>query len=222
MKSSWTETKLNSKYHFDTTVVDGRFDSVVQLGKINPVWTRDIEKIIDDSRPSTWRTRGNPEDPLKRDTDEFIQEEYDLDRIGIGKNHIVSNISHTIPDSLLPAINLFALEKCSSRLHVQYPGQVWNLHIDKLQKWNPEDPSKVVRILIHLTDWQPGHFWSYGNIVHTGWRSGDITSFDWQNTPHSTANAGHTPRITLQITGVKTEKTNIYLHQLKTTINSIQ
>jgi hypothetical protein len=98
---------------------------------------------------------------------------------------------------------------------VQVPGEVWNLHIDKLYKWAPEDPSRVLRVFVALTDWQQGHFWSYGNYNYSGWRAGDVTTFDWANVPHSTANAGHVPRATFQITGVITPDTTKFLTRLK-------
>ena len=66
-----------------------------------------------------------------------------------------------------------------------------------------------------MTDWEQGHFWSYGNHIDTQWRAGDVSTFDWQNLPHSTANAGHNPRVTLQLTGVVTEKTTEFLSRLK-------
>ena len=59
----------------------------------------------------------------------------------------------------------FALELPMTRIHVQQPGQVWNLHMDKLEKWMPDDPTQVVRYFIQLTDWQMGHFWNYGNYM---------------------------------------------------------
>jgi hypothetical protein len=69
------------------------------------------------------------------------------------------------------------------RIHVQRPGEVWNLHIDKLQKWCPEDPSSVGRYFVQLTDWQPGQFWEYGNYHWNQWRAGDVSTFDWANMP---------------------------------------
>jgi hypothetical protein len=84
-----------------------------------------------------------------------------------------------------------------------------------LEKWMPEDPHRVVRYFIQLTDWQQGHFWSYGNYQWSGWQAGDVSTFDWINVPHATANAGHTPRVTLQITGVKTSNTDVFLGKLK-------
>jgi len=108
----------------------------------------------------------------------------------------------------------FGLLDCMNRIHVQMPGELWNLHIDKLQKWCPADPSRIMRIMIQLTDWQPGQFWEYGNYHYNHWRAGDVTTCDWANIPHSTANAGHHPRVTLQITGLATERTHEFLTEL--------
>jgi hypothetical protein len=78
----------------------------------------------------------------------------------------------------------------------------------------PEDPSRVVRYFVQLTDWQQGHFWSFGNHCWSNWFAGDVVTFDWWNVPHSTANAGHVPRATLQVTGIRTEKTTEFLSKL--------
>jgi hypothetical protein len=50
---------------------------------------------------------------------------------------------------------------------------------------------------------------------------GDVTTFDWKNVPHCTANAGHVPRATLQITGIKTDKTLRFLADLKAADTSL-
>ena len=78
------------------------------------------------------------------------------------------------------------------RIHVQQPGEVWNLHIDKLNKWAPDTPEKILRVFVQLTDWRPGQFWEYGNFHWNQWRAGDISTFDWVNMPHCTANAACT------------------------------
>jgi hypothetical protein len=128
---------------------------------------------------------------------------------------IITHLNWTIPDSLQKISDLFGLDDCMNRIHVQRPGEVWNLHIDKLQKWCPEDPGRIMRVMIQLTDWQPGQFWAYGNYHYKQWRAGDVTTFDWANVPHSTANAGHYPRVTFQITGVRTDTTDKFLEELK-------
>ena len=212
MNSSWELTKQTSNYHFDNFRLDPDQDKVTLLGNIAPFWQSELEQIVKAARPVTWRTRGKNSD---RPAEEYDQEEYDLEQQGYGKDYIVSDITYDVPETFDKIAVWFGLADSKMRLHVQHPGQVWNLHLDKLQKWNLQDPSQVMRIMIALTDWQPGHFWSYGNYVHSQWRAGDVTTFDWQNIPHSTANAGHTPRITLQMTGVITEKTRNFLRVLR-------
>ena len=47
----------------------------------------------------------------------------------------------------------------------------------------------------------------YGNFVYERWKAGEAHIFDWANVPHATANASNFPRPTIQITGLKSEKT---------------
>jgi hypothetical protein len=214
MKSAWEFTKERSKYHFDNQLIDPKYDTVNVLGNIAPTWQAELADIISQSRAATWRTRGK--DFTKgRPEEELAAEDYDLEIAGYGKDYEISNLSYELPKSLEYISNWFGLEDNVPRIHVQIPGQVWNLHIDKLQKWCPEDPDRIVRIFIQLTDWEQGQFWSYGNYNYSGWRAGDVTTFDWQNVPHSTANASNHARVTLQLTGLETEKTRDFLRQLR-------
>lgn len=212
MNSSWELTKQRSTYHFDPFRLDPEVDKVTVLGNIQPFWLSELDTVLAQGEPRTWRTRGQGAD---RASEEYDQEEYDLEQFGYGKDYVVSDLTWDVPETF-NKINLwFGMDNSRMRLHVQRPGQVWNLHLDKLEKWNPSDPSQVMRIMIALTDWEPGHFFSYGNYVYSQWRAGDVTTFDWQNIPHATANAGHVPRATLQITGVVTEKTRDFLRKLR-------
>jgi hypothetical protein len=213
MISSWDTTKERSKYHFDNKTIDPLYDTVIRLGHITPNWQHQLANIIENADAVSWRTRGDPSKP-SRPEEELGAEEYDLERTGYNKGMKVTNMNWNIPDNLQAIADAFELDDCMTRIHVQHPGQVWNLHMDKLEKWNKEDPSTVSRYMIQLTDWQPGHFWSYGNYLFTGWTAGDVTTFDWQNVPHSTANAGHSPRVTLQVTGIRTAKTEAFLKTL--------
>ena len=213
MKSSWQETKQRSCYHFDNTRLDPEQDRVIPLGFIEPCWQAELDKIVAESQAATWRTRGAA--GKSRPESELAAEDYDLEREGYGRDYVITNLNWAIPPVLQTIADQFALEDAMTRIHVQLPGQVWNLHLDKLEKWNPDDPDSVLRVQIQLTDWQPGQFWSYGNYCHTLWRAGDVTTFDWQNIPHATANASHYPRVTLQVTGVITPATESLLQQLK-------
>jgi hypothetical protein len=215
MNSSWDTTKPRSQYHFDPTKLDPRYDTVIRLGTIQPNWLDQLPDIIDQAKPVSWRTRGDPTKP-SRPEHELAAEEHDLERAGYDRDMKVTDLTYTIPDNLQAIANSFGLDDCMARIHVQHPGQVWNLHLDKLEKWNRVTPATVARFMVQLTDWQPGHFWSYGNYVFSRWRAGDVTTFDWQNVPHATANAGHVPRVTLQVTGIKTAITDDFINSLST------
>lgn len=214
MKSSWDYTKERSNYHFDSTRVDSKDNVVTILGNIKPTWLEDLDNIINTSRPATWATRGYRGEGVPPPREDLIAEEYDLTRAGVNTNIVVTHLNWNMPESLKQISAGFGLADCMERIHVQRPGELWNLHIDKLGKWCPEDPSKVMRIFIQLTDWQPGQFWEFGNYHWNQWRAGDVVTFDWANMPHSTANAGHNPRVTLQLTGIVTEQTKQFLQQL--------
>ncbi len=214
MKSNWEITRTRSQYHFDTQRWNPKWDRVERVGHIEPSWQQELQQAIATSKPVTWRTRGRDNDPLKRASEEYDQEEYDLEQQGYSRDHVVTNLNYDLAPVFQRIADQFGLDKCMARIHVQHPGQTWNLHLDKLEKWMPEDPGQVVRYFVQLTDWQPGHFWNFGNYQWWGWRAGDIATFDWWNVPHATANAGHVPRATLQITGILTEKTTEFLHSL--------
>ena len=215
MRSSWDETKLKSQYHFNNNLIDPQFDTVINLGQFVNVWQADLDEIISTSRPAQWANRGYKGRNEQAPPEDLAAEEYDMSRVGIDPKMTITHLNWDLPTVLQRISDLFGLDDVMNRIHVQYPGELWNLHLDKLQKWSPEDPSRVMRIMIQLTDWQPGQFWEYGNYHHRGWSAGEVTTFDWANVPHSTANAGHHPRVTLQITGVVTDQTRDFLRILR-------
>lgn len=58
----------------------------------------------------------------------------------------------------------------------------------------------VVRAVVFLEDWQPGHYFEIDGEAWVNWRAGD--GVEWlYDTNHAAANIGITPRYTLQITG---------------------
>jgi hypothetical protein len=128
---------------------------------------------------------------------------------------VISNFEYNLTPTFQKICDLIGLENAENRVHVQWPGQVFTVHIDKLEKFNPTDPSRVMRIMINLTDWEPGHFNQYGNFNHTRWRAGDIHTFAWQHVPHSSANASLKPRVSLLTTGIVGEVTKQFLAQAK-------
>lgn len=214
MNSSWDKTKQQSTYHFDSYRRDSAQDVLIYLGRLPVTWAADLPGIIENSRPATWETRGYKAQGVNIPPADLAAEEYDIERVGGDPKMVITNLNWEIPSSLKSISKKFALEDCMERIHVQWPGQVWTRHIDKLGKWCPQDPSRVMRIMIQLTDWCPGQFWEYGNYHHSHWAAGEVTCFDWPNIPHCTANAGHDPRVTLQLTGNVTGETQEFLASL--------
>jgi hypothetical protein len=215
MKSSWDYTRAKSTYHFDARRQDRKSDVIETLGQLPVTWAADLLDIVEHSRPATWATRGYKGEHVPPPSEDLAAEEYDIERVGADPRMTITHLNWQIPESLKEISRLFALDDCMERIHVQQPGEVWNLHIDKLQKWAPEKPNTVGRYFIQLTDWQPGQFWEYGNYHWNQWRAGDVSTFDWANIPHSTANAGHHPRVTFQLTGVRTARTEEFLEYLR-------
>lgn len=213
--SSWDYTKSHSNYHFDPAQKDRREDAIITLGQFDPAaWRDDLKGIISGSKPATWANRGYKGEGVEVPPRDLEAEERDILRVGGDPKQIITHLNWHIPNSLRQISNAFALEDVMNRIHVQMPGELWHRHIDKLQKWAPDDPDRVLRVMIQLTDWRPGQFWEFGTYHWTHWRAGDAVTFDWANMPHCTANAGHDPRVTFQITGVKTVKTEEFLEKL--------
>jgi hypothetical protein len=214
-QSSWDKLKEKSTYHFNSQRIDKKSDVLTTLGLFAGDWSKEVADIVADSQPANWETRGFKGEGVQVPKPELADEEYDLERIGVDPKVTITNLAWKLPPVLQAMSNNFGLKDCMERIHVQMPGQLWHLHIDKLYKWFPEDPSQVMRIFIQLTDWRPGQFWEYGNFHWNQWSAGDITTFDWANVPHSTANSGFDPRVTLQLTGIITDKTRYFLEELK-------
>jgi hypothetical protein len=108
-------------------------------------------------------------------------------------------------------VDFWKLENVSYRGHVQWPGQFFAPHIDKLWHRNPVDPSRIVRIIVTLEDYEPGQFITYGNAVINKWHAGDVHIFDTLNVPHATVNISTKPRPNMTITGLRTPETDAIL-----------
>lgn len=206
--SSWEWSRAHSRYHFDNTRRDCLGEWYWPLGRFRGDWSADLQAIAKDHRPVTWASRKfyNGENDV---SSMLRQEEYDLEKSGAPVNLQLTDMTDHLErySTLWKMAEFFGLEQDKRRVHYQMPGQMFNLHIDKLWEFCPENPDRVVRITVHLTDWEPGQFMQYGTAFHSHWHAGDIHIFDWANVPHATANASRNPRPTLQVTGLKTLRT---------------
>jgi hypothetical protein len=215
-KSSWEWAKAHSNYHFDNTRTEFVGDWFDILGYFQGAdWSEETARLIKNTHPVNWGTRkflngGTYKSPM------LPEEKYDIEQGGGNPEELeltdVSDDMHEYP-IISKMIDYLGIapndnpDKRYARAHVQKTGQMFNRHIDKLWDRHPEDPEQIVRLTIMLQDWEPGQFYTYGNIIYSHWRAGEVHSFDWMNVPHATANASNHPRPAVQITGLKTDRT---------------
>lgn len=87
----------------------------------------------------------------------------------------------------------------------QKPGGIIPWHYDTfsyyVRKFRVQEPRSVRRYLVFVEDWSWGHYLLVGNSVVHQWRAGDVITWPYRMR-HLSANAGLTPKLTIQITGV--------------------
>ena len=205
--SSWQRCVDHSRYHFDNFKIDQPGEWFRVLGRFEGNWTEEVAQA--QGKPITWATRkfyNNDDDTV---SPMLEQEENDLRTTGAPVDLALTDAVFDISayPTLTRISEYFGIEDAKIRMHYQQPGQMFNLHIDKLQERCPDNPEQVIRMTVMLADWEPGQFYLYGTTTYSHWRAGDAHIFDWANVPHATANASRSMRPTLQITGLKTDRT---------------
>jgi hypothetical protein len=113
-------------------------------------------------------------------------------------------------------INALGMDNCRHKLHIQLPGEVVTMHMDKHYEL---DGGEARRFLIALEDWEPGQFVVFGNQLCERWTAGDIITWEWRDIPHATANASLHKRPLLAVTGVVTDTTQDLLDNPKLRYN---
>jgi hypothetical protein len=207
-QSNWEVSKSQSNYHFDPFRHEPEGYAYQYCGRIVGNWNNELEKAIKFAEPKSWGNRGKSYHP---DHPDRIAEENDLIRAGVDKNITIFRKNFEFSGVLDRMCAIFGLQDVKRAMHVQFPGEMLHLHIDKQYEMN-NDPELVRRFFIMLSDWTPGQFLQFGNRPVVPWRAGDIYTFDWKNIPHASANASWTPRPLIQITGTITEQTRALLH----------
>lgn len=209
--SDWEYTKSLSNYHFDMTRPEKEGDYYDVVGHFVGEWQEETANAIKASFPAPCRDRKWP--ILDGIVPTLQLEKNDEEGWGYDPRHAQSNAVRTrymmenCPN-IIKMVNFFGMEEMTFKFMCQMPGQSFRLHIDKMQHRWPSDIWRVIRLEIALFDWYPGQFWQYGNTFHKQWKRGEVTVFDWVNIPHATGNAGMWPRPFLQLTGLRTDRTD--------------
>lgn len=211
--SNWEWCCAHSRYHFDNDRCDQPGEWYRVLGQFQGDWSADLQALQQDHAPITWATRKFYGDDDNTVSPMLQQEEYDLVQSGAPTDLELTDMTDHLEryPALWRMSDFFGLEQDKRRVHYQLPGQMFNIHIDKLWERCPENPERIIRITVMLEDWQPGQFYLYGTAIYDHWQAGDVHIFDWANVPHATANASRYPRPTLQVTGLMSDRTRDFL-----------
>lgn len=216
--SNWEQGKEQSNFHFDWKRHETGGHDYKWLARFEGDWSKELTVIKETAQPKTWATRGKEYHP---DHPDLQAEQNDLTNAGMDTNQVIFRKVFEFEGVWKTMIDKLGLENSKQAFHIQYPGELLNLHIDKQYEMN-DDPKQVARFFIMLEDWKPGQFLQMGTSF-IQWRKGDLLWFDWPNMPHASANAGWEPRCLIQITGTITSKTHdLFLgRQKKILINNI-
>lgn len=229
-ESNWDYIKNTfSNYHFDKWQFDQEGEWFHSLGRFELASNMEdiLKNMEEESKKVGWHDLttmavhpGFPGgvSPL------HALEEYDREASGI-KGEFTQIVPEPAMFEIPEIQNLgtyWKMKRLRTRIHVQMPGQTFIQHIDKLWHRNPTDPTKVMRIMVALKDYESGQLITYGNAVYTRWRAGDIHTFDTLNVPHASVNLSRSPRPFLIITGIRTEETDEILSKSnKGTIHNV-
>lgn len=216
-KSNWEFTKVTSNYHFDTKIMDPRWDTIHGLGKFVGDWDDEVDTLIADAKAISWRTRQFSANSDYYTSPMVQQEEYDLKKANMDPAHPMFRVKEraSFGPVLSKMVKIFELEETKSKIHVQFPGEMLNWHIDKLDTLKTVKKENLIRIMVVLKDWVPGHFYQYGNFNYEKWHKGDFHTFAWEHVPHCTANASLEPRPILNIIGGLTDASRQFIAHAK-------
>jgi hypothetical protein len=215
--SNYEYTKTLSSYHFDPFVVESEGDYVEFIGRYTGNWDQELADLIEKSKEMTWKdlSQSKQHPGFKTGVSVTIeQENYDSKIRGLEHNAYTQLVLHDYVMSLAPfkkMVDFWQLKNVAVRGQIQQPGQCYIMHVDKLWHRNPSDPSKIIRLIVNLSDYAAGQMVQYGNYNLMQWRAGDIHVFDTLNVPHCTANMSDRPRPILVITGIRTDETDVKL-----------
>ncbi len=226
-QSRWEYTKATSRWHFDPKVDEDLNPAYCLVGRFTSSFDEVIEQALHLNTPTTMNNR------LRTNEVPFTAqlEKYDMEKIGLSTDHVLFNEVRKDsyvgewPLVIQQMIKFFGFKKLGLgvAIHVQYPGQVFPLHIDAFPflKQNQEHhildehPDQAARFTIQFKNWEWGHIWGYGNTYWKQWQAGEIAFHSWRDLPHCTANAGLSPRVSAQVSGIVTDRTRLLIAQAK-------
>ena len=189
--------KTQNLYHFDIDQPDD--DDIILKSKFVGDWEQDILNFR--PRPTDFNLQ---KEHTAMQIEEWLNLRYDISKF----------LSKMVPDETTPKLQKIANsvpmdcnEPIQSQITEQKPGQYIPYHMDVLTSSGIE-ASQVVdrgyRVIVFLTDWQPGEFMMWGTTTIQKWKAGWILAWPALKYPHGTANCSHHAGFRLRVSGLAT------------------
>tara|TARA_X000000368_G_scaffold418463_1_gene418242 strand:- start:1085 stop:1891 length:807 start_codon:yes stop_codon:yes gene_type:complete len=235
--------KATSNYHFDETRDDtvGEVPTHIPVCEFEGDWEQETAELIQSTTPATFNYRSDirMDNNNKLEYNDFKKWGYDIDSDENSYAVLNRYMQKDFPRVFKKMAKLFCFDhpagkkngRPNIKFDVQIPGQMFYWHLDNfggLLQSQREDYNKfaacdydqrlIMRVIIFLDNQKQGQVWKQGNNFLT-WKKGDCFTWPWRDIPHGTANFGHDPRPTLNITGEVTEETYEFLKTCPRRIN---
>lgn len=162
---------------------------LVAVGRLPKIWDETyktfdyVKQPIMQSEIDEWQSKG------------YYQSSYSGSMYG-GKN--------PMPAWTNELSSILGLTNCGYVFYKMKTLDIMPEHVDHFNTYTQVfnvDRKEVVRALVLLEDWKPGHYLEVQGKAFVNWNAGDYVLWD-ADVPHAASNIGTEPRYTLQITGV--------------------
>ena len=145
----------------------------------------------------------------QEEVDNWVDKGYDYVKSFTGSMYDNRN---PMPDWVSNFAGLFDYKNLTYTFYKMQTLEIMPEHVDHYRTYMRLNSAKyedVVRILIMLEDWKPGHYLEIDGVGIVNWIAGDY--FVWESDcPHAASNIGVEDRYTLQITAEKINSSDIW------------
>ena len=168
---------------------------MILQGHIDPIWQ--ASHYID-----AGYTLGMRDEMCRR---LVLQDHEDLDRYTDHQFRLWYRDGNDILHNFLQPRDFDWLDEKGISLHRAVPGTVIPSHRDEYHAYRARfgitDVNSIVRAVVFLEDWKPGHYLGVADRAFTAWQAGDWVAW-FGSAAHTVANLGSQDRYTMTVTGI--------------------
>jgi hypothetical protein len=146
---------------------------------------------------------------MQEEIDDWVSKGYDYVKSFSGSMYDNRN---PMPDWIENLKGSFDYKNMTFTFYKMSPLEIMPPHVDHFNtymKLHSAEYENVVRILVMLEDWKPGHYLEIDGVGIVNWIAGDYFIWD-SDVPHAASNIGTEDRYSLQITAEKIQSTDVW------------